>query len=249
VPWNDAVFAVLTVLLGYVVLGLSGFGSALVIVPLLTWHWPLTLVVPLVLLIDVPSSLLHTGLNVRQVAWREIPRLILPMVIGALLGMRLLAYASSDWPLLLLGLYIAAIGLLRLRSSVQIAPTPQTRWAWPAGFAMGFVETMFGTAGPVVVAWLSRRLPDPAILRATLPMTIVIVAMLAIGASAVGGQMKQPLLWTAWVVLLPVALLGVVLGHNIARHVPAERLRRVIFSLLVLSGAVLVGRSFMSMLG
>ncbi len=28
------------VLLGYTVLGLTGFGSALVIVPLLAWHWP-----------------------------------------------------------------------------------------------------------------------------------------------------------------------------------------------------------------
>jgi uncharacterized protein len=249
VPWNDAIFALLTVLLGYIVLGLSGFGSALVIVPLLTWHWPLTLVVPLVLLIDVPSSLLHTGLNVREVAWREIPRLIPAMVIGALLGVSLLTYASSDWPLLLLGLYIAAIGLLRLRSAGQVAPPQHAHWAWPAGLAMGFVETMFGTAGPVVVAWLSQRLPDPAILRATLPMTIVIVALLAIGASAVGGQMRQPLLWTAWLALLPVALLGVVLGHIISRRVPADRLRRVIFGMLVLSGAALVGRSFVSLLG
>lgn len=249
VPWSDAIFAGLTVLLGYIVLGLSGFGSALVIVPLLTWYWPLTLVVPLVLLIDVPSSLLHTGLNVRQVAWREIPRLIPTMVIGAMLGIGLLTYASSDWPLFLLGLYIAAIGLLRLRSAGQIAPPPHVLWAWPAGLAMGCVETMFGTAGPVVVAWLSRRLPDPAILRATLPMTIVIVAVLAIGAAAAGGQMRQPLLWTAWLVLLPVALLGVVLGHIVSRHVPTERLRRVIFGMLVLSGGATVGRSAMSLFG
>jgi uncharacterized protein len=248
VPWSDALFAVMAVLLGYIVLGLTGFGSALVIVPLLTWHWPLTLVVPLVLLIEVPSLVLHTGLNVRQVQWDEIPHLILPMIIGAMLGLSLLTYASSDWPLLLLGLYIAAIGLLRLRSTDQKTPPPHPRWTWPVGLAMGCVETMFGTAGPVVVAWLSRRLPDPVMLRATLPMTIVIVSLLAIAASAVGGQMRQSLLWTAWLVLFPVALLGVVLGHIISRHVPAENLRRVIFGLLVLSGIALAGRSVASLL-
>jgi uncharacterized protein len=249
VSWSDAIFALLTVLLGYIVLGLSGFGSALVIVPLLTWHWPLTLVVPLVLLIDVPASLLHTGLNLKHVAWGEIPRLIPAMVVGALLGVSLLTYASNDWPLLLLGLYIAAIGLIRLKSVIQTAPPPHVHWVWPAGLSMGFVETMFGTAGPVVVAWLSRRLPDPAILRATLPMTIVIVALLALGAYTVGGEMRQPLLWMACLSLLPVALVGVVLGHIISKHVPAEQLRRVIFGLLVLSGAALVGRSLMSILG
>ena len=35
------VLALLAVLAGYTVLGLTGFGSALVIVPLLAWHWPL----------------------------------------------------------------------------------------------------------------------------------------------------------------------------------------------------------------
>ena len=37
--------SVAVVLLGYTVLGLTGFGSALVIVPLLAWQWPLPEVV------------------------------------------------------------------------------------------------------------------------------------------------------------------------------------------------------------
>lgn len=247
-PWSDAIFALLAVLLGYVVLGLSGFGSALVIVPLLTWRWPLTLVVPLVLLIDVPALLLHTGLNLRQVAWREIPRLVPTMMVGALLGVSLLARARSGWPLLLLGLYIAVVGLRGLRSAGRAAPV-HPRWAWPAGLAMGLVESMFGTAGPVVVAWLNRRLPDPTVLRATLPMAIVVVVALAIVGAAVGGQMSQALLWTAWPVLQPVALVGVVLGHRIAGRVPAEQMRRVVFGLLVCSGIAMVGRGVSSMLG
>ena len=44
------------VLLGYTVLGLTGFGSALVVVPLLAWNWPLPAVVALTLLMDVPAS-------------------------------------------------------------------------------------------------------------------------------------------------------------------------------------------------
>ena len=53
------------VFVGYFVLGIAGFGSALIIVPLLAWDWPLAMVVPLVLLIDVPAAILHTGLNFR----------------------------------------------------------------------------------------------------------------------------------------------------------------------------------------
>lgn len=49
----DLTWAALVVFGGYVVLGLTGFGSALVIVPLLTWQWPLSHVVALTLLLDL----------------------------------------------------------------------------------------------------------------------------------------------------------------------------------------------------
>ena len=54
----DLTWAALVVFGGYVVLGLTGFGSALVIVPLLTWQWPLSHVVALTLLLDLPACLL-----------------------------------------------------------------------------------------------------------------------------------------------------------------------------------------------
>ena len=42
-------YPVLVVVLGYVALGLTGFASALISVPLRAWRWPLVEVVPLVL--------------------------------------------------------------------------------------------------------------------------------------------------------------------------------------------------------
>ena len=58
------------VLLGYTVLGLTGFGSALVIVPLLAWQWPLPEVVALTLL------MLVLGLISRSVGDRLTARLV-----------------------------------------------------------------------------------------------------------------------------------------------------------------------------
>jgi uncharacterized protein len=91
------------VLLGYTVLGLTGFGSALVIVPLLAWQWPLPEVVALTLLMDVPASAFHSGLNWRQVQWRELGRLLPGLVVGTVLGLWLLPHLQARWPLLLLG--------------------------------------------------------------------------------------------------------------------------------------------------
>lgn len=111
----DLLFPACAVLLGYVVLGITGFGSALVVVPLLAWRWPLPEVVALTLLLDVMASLLLGGLNLRQVDFAELRRLLPGMVAGALAGLWLSRSLDASWPLLVLGLYVAAVGAQALR--------------------------------------------------------------------------------------------------------------------------------------
>lgn len=228
------------VLLGYTVLGLTGFGSALVIVPLLAWQWPLPEVVALTLLMDVPASAFHSGLNWRQVQWRELRRLLPAMVVGTLLGLWLMRYLQASWPLLLLGLYVASVGFnaLRPKSLAKWAP-PATYWAWPVGTAIGLVEMLFGTAGPLVVAWLSRRLADVQQMRASTPMVISVAASTVLVGMAWDGRLASEVLWQRWMVLMGVALAGVWLGHRLAHRVSVERLRQIICGLLVVSGLML----------
>jgi hypothetical protein len=227
------------VLLGYTVLGLTGFGSALVIVPLLAWQWPLPEVVALTLLLDVPASAFHSGLNWRQVQWRELRRLLPGMVVGTLLGLWLMQYLQSRWPLLLLGVYVAGVGLnaLRVRAAPWAPPAPL--WVHPVGGAIGLVEMLFGTAGPLVVAWLSRRVADVQQLRASTPMVIATAAATVLGVMAVDGHLSSGVLWARWSVLIGVALTGVWLGHRVAHRVPVARLRQIICALLVVSGVML----------
>ncbi|HQQ70689.1 MAG TPA: sulfite exporter TauE/SafE family protein, partial [Alicycliphilus sp.] len=114
---QDMLYPAAVVLLGYTVLGITGFGSALVIVPLLAWRWPLAEVVPLVLLLDLPASLLLGGLNLRHVNLAELRRLLPGMVAGALAGLWLSGQLPGRWPLLALGLYVAAVGARALRAA------------------------------------------------------------------------------------------------------------------------------------
>ena len=243
--WAEVAYAAGVALLGYTVLGLTGFGSALVMVPLLALHWPLATVVPLVLLTDVPASLWHSGLNLRRIAWGEVRALVPTMLLGVLLGVWLTAWSRQAWPLLVLGLYIVVVGVRGLRPGVlEAAARPRhPALGWFAGLMVGLVASLFGTAGPVVIAWLARRLPDPLDLRATVPMVIVVVASSALLGMALGGQLDQPLIWAAWPPLLLLAVAGVTLGHRLAQRLPAHRVRGFIFGLLVVSGLAMVVRA------
>jgi uncharacterized membrane protein YfcA len=231
------------VLLGYTVLGLTGFGSALVIVPLLAWQWPLPEVVAMTLLMDVPASAFHSGLNWRQVQWRELRRLLPGLLAGTMLGLWLMQHMQARWPLLVLGLYVAAVGVNALRPAAQARTQPALWWAGPVGTAIGVVELIFGTAGPLVVAWLSRRLSDVQQVRASIPMIITVAASTVLFGMAWEGRLSRAVIWQRWAVLIGVALLGVWLGHRVAHRVPVARLRQIICGLLVVSGLMLALRA------
>lgn len=227
-----------TVLGAYVVLGLTGFGSALLMVPLLAWTWPLPEVVALALMLDMPASLMHSGLNWRRVQWAELMRLLPGMVLGTLAGLWLTRSLDSRWPLLVLGVYVAIVGLRALRQSTDQMPV-DVRWRHLYGAGLGVVEVLFGTAGPVVVAWLTRRLSDPQQIRATIPMIMAVAVVTVLFGMALDGRLSQPVLWQRWAVLILPALAGVWLGHRLAYRVPVQRLRQMICALLVVSGSVL----------
>ena len=232
------------VLIGYTVLGLTGFGSALVIVPLLAWQWPLPEVVALVLVLDLPASLMHSGLNWRQVQWTELRKLLPGMVLGTLMGLWLTHHLQTRWPLLALGVYVAVVGLRALRAGQTHLPV-NVHWGVLYGTGIGVVEMLFGTAGPVVVAWLTRRLPDPHQVRVSIPMVMAVAVLTVLTGMAVDGRLSAPALWQRWGLLIVPALLGVGLGHRLAHRVPVARLRQTICALLVVSGSVLAAKAVM----
>lgn len=233
-------YPALVVVLGYTVLGITGFGSALVIVPLLAWRWPLPDVVALTLLMDVPASALHSGLNMRQVNFAELRHLLPGIAAGSLAGIWLAGVLEPRWPLLVLGLYIVVVGAHALRPAQAAQRQLPSGWAHGAGLAIGLVEMLFGTAGPVVVAWLNRRLPDLQQLRASTPLVIVAAASTVLLGMGWAGRLSDPVLWQRWGGLMAVALGGVLLGNRLARHIPAATLKRIICGLLVISGLMLI---------
>jgi uncharacterized protein len=241
--WMPWIHPVLTVLVGYLVLGITGFGSALIIVPLLAWRWPLPEVVALTLLMDAPASALLGGLNLKQVDGRELRRLLPGMAVGAAAGLFIADALPPRWPLAALGLYVAVIGLRALRAPGHSASAWPASWAPVAGGLAGLVQMMFGAAGPVFLGWLQHRPVDVRAIRATVPAVMLLAIAAVLVVKGLAGQLSSPALWQRWMVLVGVALLAVALGHRLSRHVPAAALRQVVCVLLVLSGLMLVWRA------
>lgn len=243
------------VLGAYFVLGVTGFGSALVAVPLLSWRWPLLEVVPVVLTMDALGSALHGRLNWKLVQWSEFKSLLPGMLLGVGLGVVLARVLNSQIPLMVLGAYVALVGINALRSVPPktvdpLAPVVQHTSANRAGFGVGIlvgiIEVMFGTAGPPVVAWLTKRLDNIQNVRATTPVMLVFASLVALVGLAFEGRVGNALYWQRLGVLVGLSLLAVWAGHVLAHRLPAQRLRQAICGLLVLSGLALIARALAS---
>jgi hypothetical protein len=141
--------------------------------------------------------------------------------------------------LVLLGIYMAAVGLNALRPAGATKSQPASACAWPVGTAIGLVELIFGTAGPLVVAWLSRRLDNAQHIRASIPMIITVAASTVLVGMAWEGQLSHAVIWERFAILIGLALAGVGLGHRLASRLPVAHLRQIICALLVLSGGLL----------
>lgn len=240
---GDILYASGVILTGYMILGVTGFGSALFIVPLLAWKWTLPQVVLLTLLLDIPASLVFGGLNLKQVRFSELWHLLPSMAVGSLIGLWLQGSVEPQWPVLTLGVYISLVGVRALLRASGDVLRSGTRWRPVAGFFAGLVEVMFATAGPIVLAWLQRRLPDVRAVRATTPTTMVVCATTAVATIAMHGTLKDGQLWERWEAFVVLAMLGVAAGNRVARYVPAVVLARLVNGMLIASGVSLVVRS------
>jgi uncharacterized protein len=240
---NGYGYPALVVLLGYWVFGLTGFGSALVIIPLLSWQWPLSAIVPTVLLLDIPASIAHTGMNLKHVRWRVVPKVMPFAILGAWLGSLVHPWRDSSWALSVLGLYIGWVAVRGLRGQTQSSEPSGPLVNSMTGTLMGLIETLFGTAGPVVMAWLTRQERKIEDVRATAPLLILITVCIALVGNGLSGHsdLDQVFAKTLW--LAPVALLGGWIGHKFNSQIKSNVVSKIIYAVLLASGIGLMTRS------
>jgi uncharacterized membrane protein YfcA len=232
-------YAVVVLLGAYFIRGISGFGSGLVAVPLLALKLPLTFVVPLILLTDFTASLVLGGLNFKQVDWREIRRLMPPGLIGVAIGTLLLVSLPTAPMLIGLGSFVILFALRNLIFAGREPKLISTWWAWPAGLTGGTVGALFGTGGPPYVIYLSHRLSEKGLLRATFSGLFFMEGLARIASFSISGLMLDIKLLWAYLAAMPVALAALWVGSHVHTRLSNAQMMQIISLILLGSGASL----------
>src|SRR5438874_830174 len=225
--------------LGALVFGITGFGSALVTIPLATHLVPLEFALALFALMDLCSAYsvgLENPRNAVRAEWRR----LVPMILaGTALGVTLLVNLPRALGMFLLGVFVLSYALYSLARRAPprvIAPA----WAWVAGLAGGITSTLFGAGGPPYAIYLSQRGLTKEQFRATMGFATMTSISLRVAAFAVTGLLLQRTVWMTALVVVPAGLLGLFVARRLYRRISREFLMRAVAIVLLVSGSSLV---------
>ena len=242
-PWLLLV-APAVVVLAYIVLGLSGFGATIIALPVLAHFLPVSFIVPLMVLLDLGSTLFIGRQGREHVAKAELKVMVPFMMLGFVAGVTLLVGVQDRYLRAALGVFAVAIGIHGILNPV-LHRTISRLWAVPAGIFGGAVATVFGAGGPIYAAYLSGRLRDKREIRSTVSTLISISAFSRAIVYAVSGLLLHASIFISLAALAPFAWLGLKIGERIHLGLTQEQMRRVIGAILVCSGLGLLARVFL----
>ncbi len=229
-------FIALTVTVAYGVFGMTGFGAAMIAVPVLVQSLPLQFAVPMVVLLDLACTAVVGGRHWRLVACDEMLRLLPALLAGVAIGTLTLAGIGSKWPLVVLGLFVLAVAGYSMRPARGQTKAISGWWAAPVGVIGGIFSALFGTGGPIYTVYLAGRLFEPERFRATISVVILASGLTRAISFATAGLYAQPSILASAFGVLPFSLLGVYLGSRLRHKLSAAAKRRAVLVLLLGGG-------------
>jgi hypothetical protein len=242
---SQFILASLTIFGAYFIFGISGFGASIISVPLLVQMYPLKLVVPMMVAIDICAAMYVGKKSSQDADLKELKWLFPFSLIGMILGIVLLVKAPSEPLLITLGCFAVINGarVLWQRNSDMGDPINKW-WAAPFGFFGGVFTALFATGGAIYASYLGLRISDPKAVRATMAFAILILTLLRLTLMLVTGLILSWQVVGLAVCLMPATFLGIWAGTHLHTRLNNIAMRVAYGAILLFSGTTLLVRQF-----
>jgi len=229
---------VLFVFLAIFTQSVSGFGLALVSMPLLADLLGIQVATPLVALIAITAETLLVLRFRRDLRFDVIWRLVAGAVAGIPAGLLLLRYVPEEAAMIALGVLVIAYALYALRDS-RLPALTHPAWPYGMGFLAGMLGSAYNISGPPVIVYGHCQRWPPAEFKGNLQGFFVgISAAVALGHAWAGNLTAA--VWQNYLWSLAGIGLGVGLGALLDRFINPVLFRRLVLWLLIGLGLRLV---------
>lgn len=239
--------ALLAAFLAGVISGVSGFGYALVSVPLLLTIYEPTTVIVVLAFIGIFTNTLVVSDSFRVVQRRALASLLPPSALGLVVGVELLRVVEAVYIELIAGSLVIAFAVMLLRG--WVLPGLKGRWGPViAGGSAGVMSTSTGLGGPpIVMLFAARKLARDAF-RATNAAYFLVLGTLTLSLLLVRGMVQWQHLGIA-ALLIPAAFIGKALGTWTAGYLSGSNFRALTLGITLVAGCVGVCSAGWDLLG
>ena len=220
--------------------GLTGFGSVLVLLPLVVLFWDVRTAVPLVSLLAIcNTTILRIQLHA-HVRFMRIAPLLIAAVPGMVIGAQLLKHVQARYLEVLIGLLLTTFSLYLFISRPRRKELPGA-WKWAAGFLSGILGGSIGANGPPVIIYASLQPWGKNPVKSTLVGYFMIAG---IGISSIHAAFRLitvEVLRLFAVGFLP-AMAGVAAGSHVYGRMNSGSYRKAVIFLLLAMGVYMLAR-------
>ena len=216
--------------------GLTGFGFALISVPLFLLVYDPSTVVALIGVLAVFVNIDVVRDSYRDADWRAVLALLPAALLGLFVGVEVLAAVDPDYVRLGVGVVVVVSALLLVRETSL--PRAEGRLgSIVAGFASGALSTSAGLAGPpIALLFASRKLPKNRF-RGSSAAYFLTIGVAGLPVFVYSGIVDGENALLA-ITLVPASLLGKIAGTSLLARLSEETFRRATLAVVVLTGVL-----------
>jgi uncharacterized membrane protein YfcA len=234
----EFLFIFSTFLIAGVTLAVTGFGHALLAMPLLAPVIGLETASPMMALVSLSLEAIMLLRYRQQFNFPAVWRLVAGSLVAIPIGMALLHVLDKRVMLTALGVVAAGYGAY----SLFRFPLPEIRrpaWGFGFGFISGLLSGAYNTGGPPVVIYGTMSGWQPINFKSNLQSMFILNSLLIVGAHLLQGHMTQAV-GTDYLAAMPGALLGLWIGWRLDKRVAPERFRQLVLVMLIALGLRLI---------
>ncbi|MBC35112.1 MAG: hypothetical protein CL663_03585 [Bacteroidetes bacterium] len=228
-----------------VVKGITGFGFALLAVPLLSLIYPLDMLVPAMVLFNLITSLYILFKLQEKIKWYYIVPMFIASLGGIPLGVYALEYLDQETLKLIIGAIILIFSLKMLKG-VKLA---KKRLKLPivfAGFVSGILTSSVSLSGPPLVIAMLRKGYNKEVFRGLFSWFNVFACLFSSVAFYVKGYLNPDSMKLA-LFSLPLLIIGSGWGSKIQKNFNQQQFKRVVIILNAFTGLLIVVSTIIKM--
>lgn len=232
------VYASVAAALGGLLLGFTGFGSTLVMVPLLTFiYGPAQAVAVGVVLASLGPALLVPS-AAREADWPDLAPACFMSLLIAPVGIYLLLTGDPGLTRRLMGVLVIFVALIMIRGWNYCGPR-STLTSIVCGAFTSFTNGYFGMGAPgVTIYYLSETIPA-TVQRANILILLCVASTVTIVGIVIGGGANWNTLLLGAALFFPFVI-PMWIGARFFRQASGDIYRRVCLWLLIVMGVVVI---------